>query len=183
MFRYIPEKKYVFLLMLALIFAKEGWSMQEESLDEPKNSKVIRLQIIPKIDSPSVIKENDIKENQQNKDINQKIMVGVVGLLGGSVTFTLEVLGATGAFWGATDVLGLHNKANDYQFRVIALGIGALALIRYAVVHALNPNKYQSYLKDIDQASCLEGICRAFEYPIPALKTSAASLFYKLRRK
>lgn len=122
-----------------------------------------------------------VQEDDRYKNLVQKIALGTVGVLGASVTFTLEVLGATGAFWGATDVFHLRNEANDYQFRCMAIGLGTLALIRYAAVHALSQHKLRTYSKDIDQVSALESIYKAFESPIPAIKSLIVSLYYKFR--
>ncbi|MGC8483933.1 MAG: hypothetical protein ACP5OE_09860 [Thermodesulfobium sp.] len=171
------KTKPIFLLTTALLLTtpREVLSMdQEEILEEGKNVTIIK--VTQKANSVVVP-----DEDHQNKNINQKIALGVVGFLGASVTFTLEVLGATGAFWGATDVFHLRNESNDYQFRAMAMGIGALALVRYVAVHALSQHKQRNYLRDIDQVTGLEKIYKAFESPIPALKTSIVSIAYKLR--
>jgi len=171
------KTKSIFLLTTAILLvpSREGWSMhQEEILEEEKNVTVIKV-------AQKVGRAIASEEDNQNKNINQKIGLGIVGFLGASVTFTLEVLGATGAFWGATDVFHLRDETNDYQYRAMAMGIGALALVRYVAVHALSQHKQHNYLRDIDQVSGLEKIYKAFESPIPALKTSIASLIYKCR--
>jgi len=172
------KKTRIILLLataLSLVTPKEGWSMQkEEVLEEDKNFTIIK--VTQKVNNEAVS-----EEDHQNKNINQKIALGVVGFLGASVTFTLEVLGATGAFWRATDVFHLRDDANDYQFRAMAIGIGSLALLRYIAVHALSQHKQRNYLRDVDQVTGPEKIYKAFESPIPALKTSIASLIYRFR--
>jgi hypothetical protein len=114
------KTKLLFLLTLALLLItpKEVWSMENEEIDEEiKNVTVIKVTQ----PSTSMLVPD---EDHQNKNINQKIALGIVGILGASVTFTLEVLGATGAFWGATDVFQLRDETNDDQFRAMAIGIG-----------------------------------------------------------
>lgn len=119
------------------------------------------------------------EEYDQNKNINHKIALGLVGLFGFGVTFTLEVLGATGAFWGVTDVISIRNTKNNASYRIAALSIGGLALLRYIAVHGLSQAKQKNYLSGIDKISNFEKIYKAFENPIPAIKTSVSSIFYK----
>lgn len=113
-------------------------------------------------------------------NVNRKIALGAVGLLGASVTFTLEVLGAAGAFWGATEVFYLRDATNETLFRYLSMGIGGLALTRYVAVHAISPHKQRNYLKDIEQEGNYGKIFQAFENPVPAIKTSVVSLIYKI---
>jgi hypothetical protein len=118
-------------------------------------------------------------------NVNQKIALGLVGIAGAAVTFTLEVLGASGAFWGATEVFHLRNSTNpenNDRYQYASMGIGGLALLRYIAVHMLSPHKQRNYLRDIDQEGGLGKIYQAFENPIPAIKTSIVSLIYKAVR-
>ena len=59
------------------------------------------------------------------------------------IKFTLEVLGASGAIWGASEVLHLRNSNDEYNntcWRIVALTIGGFALIRFAVQNTNLPS-------------------------------------------
>ncbi len=50
------------------------------------------------------------------------------------IRFTLEVLGASGAIWGASEVLHLRNsdhELNNTCWRIAAIFVGILAMIRF----------------------------------------------------
>ena len=48
-----------------------------------------------------------------------------------AVKLILEVFGAAGAVWGASEVVTLRNKDTQEEWRYISLGIGILFFIRY----------------------------------------------------
>ncbi len=107
----------------------------------------------------------------------QKIGLGLVGVVGTGLTFTLEVFGATGAFWGATDVFKLRDTTNNAQFQIAAMAIGGVACVRYLSIHAFNSQKYKDYLAGINQTSGFGKVIKAFEMPIPAIKTAIEGIF------
>lgn len=107
----------------------------------------------------------------------QKIGLGLVGLVGTGLTFTLEVFGATGAFWGATDVFKLRDETNDAQFQIAAMAVGGVAFVRYLSIHAFNSQKYKDYLAGINQTSKFGKVVKAFEMPIPAIKIAVEEIF------
>jgi len=150
-------------------------------LDEIKVAKVIS----PKIDHSKQQEESEevfVLTKNYPASTKQKIALGLVGLVGTGATFTLEVLGATGAFWGATDVFYLRDDTNDLQFRIAAMAIGGVAFIRYLGVHVLHHQRYEDYLVDINCARGLGKIVKAFEAPIPAVKTALEEIFcYKTK--
>ncbi|NGX59696.1 MAG: hypothetical protein KR126chlam3_00852 [Chlamydiae bacterium] len=50
------------------------------------------------------------------------------------IRFTLEVLGASGAIWGASEVMHLRNsdhELNNTCWRIAAIFVGTIALIRF----------------------------------------------------
>ncbi|NGX26512.1 MAG: hypothetical protein K940chlam6_00436 [Chlamydiae bacterium] len=51
------------------------------------------------------------------------------------IRFTLEVLGASGAIWGTSEVVHLRNDENKDYWRVTAIVIGALAFIRFVYIN------------------------------------------------
>lgn len=117
----------------------------------------------------------------KSKNLGKKIALGIPAFFGFCVTFTLEVMGATGAFWGTTEVLGLRNVNNDYYFKIGALTIGALALVRYVLVHGLSQDRQRSYTHNIDEVTGYEKIYKAFDNPIPAIKISFISFIHKCK--
>ena len=48
-----------------------------------------------------------------------------------AVKLILEVFGAAGAVWGASEVVTLRNKDTQEEWRYISLAIGILFFIRY----------------------------------------------------
>lgn len=52
-------------------------------------------------------------------------------LVGLYINFILEVAGAAGAFWGATQVIGLRNENNSILYDRLAIATGGLAAIRF----------------------------------------------------
>ena len=54
------------------------------------------------------------------------------------IRFTLEVLGASGAIWGTSEVLHLRNDENKDYWRGTAIIIGGLALIRFVYINLHN---------------------------------------------
>lgn len=63
------------------------------------------------------------------------VVVGAI--VGVPVTFALEVLGAAGAVWGASEALGLRNDDNGAIWDVAALTVGAFGLVRYLAKYPL----------------------------------------------
>jgi hypothetical protein len=45
--------------------------------------------------------------------------------------FVLEVLGAAGAIWGASEAIGLRNSQNVWFWRTVALTFGFIFLLRW----------------------------------------------------
>ena len=67
------------------------------------------------------------------------------------IRFILEVGGAGGAVWGMSEVMGLRNSddpLNNNCWRGIAIGIGAVALIRFAY---LNSSRIRGYFEPAKQ--------------------------------
>ena len=64
-----------------------------------------------------------------------------------SLRFVLEVCGAGGAVWGASEALGLRHsddELNDTCWRIAAIGVGSLALMRFAY---LNSSKIRDFFE------------------------------------
>lgn len=58
----------------------------------------------------------------------------VVGAtIGIPVTFALEVLGAAGAVWGSSEVVGLRDDSNKQLWINTALVLGVAGLVRYGL--------------------------------------------------
>lgn len=60
------------------------------------------------------------------------------------VSFTLEVFGAIGAVWGASEVVGLRDENNAHLWRSIACVVGALSFLSYVCRHFPPEQTYQS---------------------------------------
>lgn len=106
----------------------------------------------------------------------QKIGLGFVGVIGTSISFTLEVLGATGAFWGATDVFNLRDEKNNAEFQIAAMAVGGIAFVRYLSIHAFNRQKHRDYLAGINKSIGFGKVSKAFEMPVSAVKAAVEEL-------
>ena len=60
--------------------------------------------------------------------------------LGISITFTLEVLGAIGAFRGMMEAFGCRQKGNQEDYDNVAIGVGVWGLIMY-IIKFITPQK------------------------------------------
>ena len=49
------------------------------------------------------------------------------------ITFFLEVVGASGAVWGGSDLVGVRNDENEKSWAIFSMALGTLAFIRYSL--------------------------------------------------
>ncbi len=116
----------------------------------------------------------------QDQDTGQKMIFSPVGLVSLGIDFTLNVLGAPAAFWGATDVFSLRDESNNDQFRIAAMAIGAVAVTRYIVINAFNSKKYTDYLQEYRPATIGRKLVKTIEEPFHALRATASQIGSKL---
>ncbi|NGX38172.1 MAG: hypothetical protein K1000chlam2_01344 [Chlamydiae bacterium] len=67
--------------------------------------------------------------------------------------FVLEVCGAGGAVWGASEAMGLRHsddQLNNTCWRIAAIGIGTLGLMRFAY---LNSSKIRNFFERAQEAA------------------------------
>lgn len=83
--------------------------------------------------------------------------------IGIPVKFALEVLGAAGAVWGASEVYGCRNEDNSAAWQYVAVTIGTLALIRQV------PLAYFTARNNQSSNTFLSGFFRAYAQPYSTL--------------
>lgn len=176
MIRKVTIKSLIILNLIIGMGIQKGYAADRE---ERELEVISTPSGFPKIEHFTQQQENfDLqKKASLLASAKQKIGLGLVGVIGTGLTFTLEVFGATGAFWGATDVFKLRDETNDTQFQIAAMAIGGVAFVRYLSIHAFNSQKYKDYLAGINQTSKLGKVVKAFEMPIPAVKTALVEIF------
>lgn len=160
----------LFIVLILISFLNINSYASKTDIDEiTKNTKKIQFHAI----------EEERNENEiENNDSYQKIGFSPIGLIGLGVDFTLNVLGAPAAFWGATDAFYLRDAENTDEFRIAAIVIGSMAMTRYVMITAMNTDKYKNYLHGYRQGNTLSRVVKTLEDPVSALHSMGARLMH-----
>jgi hypothetical protein len=78
-------------------------------------------------------------DNNPSRSVKVGTMLGAIP--GGMIKFLLEVAGAMGATWGGSEVLGLRNEENSDSWRIAAIFMGMLALLRQPYAYKYTETK------------------------------------------
>lgn len=89
--------------------------------------------------------------------------------IGLSVSFTLEVLGAAGAIWGASEVVSLRNPSDPNPWKGFAMVLGGVALFRWILKQRDLPQAKFSQA-DYGKWGFFQHLDYAFTNPMPAIR-------------
>ena len=112
----------------------------------------------------------------EREGLSLKLCFVAPALLSEGIDFTLNVLGASAAFYGTSGLIGLRSPENEAIFQTVSLGMGGLALSRYILITVLNTPKYQDYLKQYHQKNTWGKFIHTLSDPVFALRSSMNSL-------
>lgn len=86
-------------------------------------------------------------------------------LLGLPITFFLEVVGASGAIWGGSDLVGLRNDENKEAWSSLAAVLGVLALTRFTLKFKGEPSNPK-----LQNESFMGAFAEGIDTPFEAIK-------------
>jgi hypothetical protein len=104
---------------------------------------------------------------------SQRIDTIFASLLGFIITFTLEVLGCSGAIWGSTEALNWRNEDNQVTVDKVAIAFGIIALLRYIsqiVLTSSCASGYKGFLASIVSPNSCETESTEEVTPLMALE-------------
>lgn len=84
--------------------------------------------------------------------LSSKLGVVTGSTIGVPTTFALEVLGAAGAVWGSSEVLGLRDDDNNAAWNTVAIIFGVAGLIRYSAKYVSENSKNNRHSSDFCSA-------------------------------
>ena len=88
------------------------------------------------------------------QNCNSKLGTICGAVIGVPVTFALEVLGATGAIWGASEAFHLRNESNVNTWNAVALTFAAFGLARYVTKYTAEPTRPSRHKPTFFSAFC-----------------------------
>lgn len=103
----------------------------------------------------------------------------IAGIFSLFLKFVLEVLGASGAIWGSSQVLQLRKDPTDTldsYWIEIAIAVGGLALLRFIIVYCADPEQYHKLRMAMRPVTSRSGaFLRSLDYPFAAIILSFKS--------